>query len=344
MFIINNKNKNKNKQRKNMNAIKKIGLTALAGSLVATSVFAGEMAVTGSAGIGLANQDKLTKGNGFSMYDEVNFNGSGEMDNGFTVAVSMQLDSSETATGNMDNRSVTIGMGDMGTVTFSGHGGSSALSAVDDVMPTAYGEAWDILTTTTSGGVALETSVAKLGAIGGTATDNMLSYNNSSLVDGLSVTASYVPSNATQKESIVSLAVAYTGVEGLTVGYAQDDNGLAGTSAIDYDTMYVKYAYGPITAGYQKSNQDANGVTNDDVFTAMGVTYAVSDSLSIGYTTSEYDDDDNTSDEESTSINFSYTMGSMTLAGAHVTVDNQGGSSAAINDTSGYALDLSFAF
>ena len=327
-----------------MNAIKKIGLTALAGSLVATSVFAGEMAVTGSAGIGLANQDKLTKGNGFSMYDEVNFNGSGEMDNGFTVAVSMQLDSSETATGNMDNRSVTIGMGDMGTVTFSGHGGSSALSAVDDVMPTAYGEAWDILTTTTSGGVALETSVAKLGAIGGTATDNMLSYNNSSLVDGLSVTASYVPSNATQKESIVSLAVAYTGVEGLTVGYAQDDNGLAGTSAIDYDTMYVKYAYGPITAGYQKSNQDANGVTNDDVFTAMGVTYAVSDSLSIGYNQSEYDDDNNTTDEESTSISFSYTMGSMTLAGAHVTVDNQGADSAAINDTSGYALDLSFAF
>ena len=327
-----------------MNAIKKIGLTALAGSLVATSVFAGEMAVTGSAGIGLANQDKTTKGNGFSMYDEVNFNGSGEMDNGFTVAVAMQLDSSETGTGNMDDRSITIGMGDMGSVTFSGHGGSSALSAVDDVMPTAYGEAWDILGQTTSGGVALETSVAKKKAISGTATENMLSYNNSSLVDGLSVTASYVPSNATQKESIVSLAVAYTGVEGLTVGYAQDDNGLAGTSAIDYDTMYVKYVYGPVTAGYQKSNQDANGVTNDDVFTAMGVTYAVSDSLSIGYTTSEYDDDDNTSDEESTSINFSYTMGSMTLAGAHVTVDNQGADSAAINDTSGYALDLSFAF
>ena len=329
-----------------MNAIKKIGLTALAGSLVATSVFAGEMAVTGSAGIGLANQDKLTKGNGFSMYDEVNFKGSGEMDNGFTVAVSMQLDNNAQAAAgnNMDNRSVTIGMGDMGTVTFSGHGGSSAFSAVDDVMPTAYGEAWDILSTTTTGGVALETAVAKKGSIGGTTSDNMLSYNNSSLVDGLSVTASYVPSNATQKESIVSLAVAYTGVEGLTVGYAQDDNGLAGTSAIDYDTMYVKYAYGPVTAGYQESSQDADGVTNDDEFTAMGVTYAVSDSLSIGYTVSEYDDDDNTTDEESTSINFSYTMGSMTLAGAHVTVDNQGADSAAINDTSGYALDLSFAF
>jgi len=330
-----------------MNAIKKIGLTALAGSLVATSVFAGEMTVTGSAGINLANQEKTSKGNGFSMTDEITFSGSGEMDNGFTVAVSMQLDNNangDTSGNNMDNRSVTVGMGDMGSVTFSGHGGDSAFSAVDDVTPSAYGVAWDVLGTTTTGGVALETAVAKLGSIGGTTSENMLSYNNSSFVDGLSVTASYVPSNGTIVESITSLSIAYTGVEGLTVGYAQDENGLLGTAGIDYDTMYAKYAYGPVTVGYQVSTQDANGSTNDDEFTAMGVTYAVSDSLSIGYNTTEYNDDNNTSDEESTSISFSYTMGSMTLAGAQVSVDNQGGSSAAINDVSGYALDLSFAF
>ena len=328
--------------------IKKIGLTALAGSLVATSVFAGEMSVSGSAGINLANQDKKDKGNGFSMTDSITFAGSGEMDNGWTVAVSMELDdngNSSATTNNMDDRSVAIGMGDMGTVTFSGHGGSSAYSAVDDVMPTAYGEAWDILGTSTTGGVGLETAVAKKGSIGGTgANENMLSYNNSSLVDGLSVTASYAPSDGTIVESVVSYAVAYTGVEGLTVGYAVDDNGLSGTSNIELDTMYAKYAYGPVTVGYQKSTQEATSTTNDDEFTAMGVTYAVSDSLSIGYGVSEYDDDNNTTDEESTSINFSYTMGSMTLAGAHVTVDNQGGSSAAKNDTTGYALDLSFAF
>jgi len=334
-----------------MNAIKKIGLTALAGSLVATSVFAGEMSVSGSAGINLANQDKKDKGNGFSMTDSITFAGSGEMDNGWTVAVSMELDdnasNSAATTNNMDDRSVTIGMGDMGTVTFSGHGGSSAYSAVDDVMPTAYGEAWDILGTTTTGGGSGESvnvAVAKLGSIGGTTANNTLSYNNSSLVDGLSVTASYLPSNGTQVESVTSLAVAYTGVEGLTVGFAVDENGLSGTAGIDYETMYVKYAYGPVTVGYQESTQDANGSTNDDEFTAMGITYAVNESLSIGYTTSEYDDDNNTTDEESTSANFSYTMGSMTLAGAFVTVDNQGGSSATVNDTSGYALDLSFAF
>ncbi len=332
-----------------MNAIKKIGLTALAGSLVATSVFAGEMTVTGSAGIGLANQDKTDKGNGFSMTDEITFAGSGEMDNGWTVDVSMQLDNNAVgAAGNtMDNRSVKIGMGDMGSVTFYGHGGSSAMSAVDDVMPTAYGEAWDILGTATTTSPSIGNGGAgatKLGSISGATANNMMVYKNSALVDGVSVTASYVPSDGTVVESATSFAIAYTGVEGLTVGFATDENGLAGTSGIDYDTYYAKYVYGPVTVGFQESTQDADGSTNDDEFSAMGVTYAVNDNLSIGYTVSEYDDDNNTSDEESTSINFSYTMGSMTLAGASVSVDNQGGSSTSNNDVSGYALDLSFAF
>ena len=33
----------------------------------------------------------------------------------------------------------------MGVITFAGHGGSSAMGAVDDVMPTAYGESFDII-------------------------------------------------------------------------------------------------------------------------------------------------------------------------------------------------------
>jgi outer membrane protein OmpU len=38
-----------------MNKFKKIGLTALAGSLVATSAFAGELSVTGSASMEVNN-------------------------------------------------------------------------------------------------------------------------------------------------------------------------------------------------------------------------------------------------------------------------------------------------
>jgi outer membrane protein OmpU len=335
--------------------IKKIGLTALAGSLVATSVFAGEMSVSGSASINWEGQDKTTSSNTFRMGDSITFSGGGELDNGMTIAASFELDqgASDTKgeaaataanTGPFDSHSLTLGMGDMGSITFNGHGGSSAMSAVDDVMPTAYEEPWGILNTSTTAGVVLETAVASATAIGGTTNDNMFQYKNSALVDGLALHLSYVPSNGTQIESTTSYAVAYTGVEGLTIGYAADENGLLGTAAIDVSTMYVKYVYGPVTVGYQESEQEADGTTNDDEYTSMGVSYAVNDSLSISYGVTEYDDKNSATDQESTAINFSYTMGSMTLAGAHATVDNQGHSAASVNDVTGYELNLAFAF
>ena len=67
--------------------IKKIGLTALAGSLVATSVFAGEMSVSGSAAVNWEGQDKTSSGNTFRMADSITFSGGGELDNGFTIAL-----------------------------------------------------------------------------------------------------------------------------------------------------------------------------------------------------------------------------------------------------------------
>ena len=132
-----------------MNNLKKIGLTALGTSLIATSAFAGSMAVTGSAGISMSNSSNASTGNSFGMTDSLTFSGSGEMDNGWNVTVSMEIENnaqdSAATTNNMDSRSVKIDMGDMGVLTFSGHGGSSAMSAIDDVTPTAYGEAWDVL-------------------------------------------------------------------------------------------------------------------------------------------------------------------------------------------------------
>tara|TARA_Y100001935_G_C17270426_1_gene491613 strand:- start:204 stop:1187 length:984 start_codon:yes stop_codon:yes gene_type:complete len=327
-----------------MNILKKVGLTALGTSLIATSAFAGSMDVTGSAGITLANQDKTNKGNGLSMTDEITFTGSGELDNGLTVTVSMQLDDNavSTATGThyMDNRSVKIASEDLGTLTFYGHGGDTAFSMKDDTTPTAYGEAWDVLGTSTGG-------TAKLGSIAGAATgNNMFGYTNSGLMDGLTINVSYMPSEggAAQTESTTAWGVEYSGVEGLTVGYAQDDNGLPGTSGIDYNVMYAKYAYGPVTVGVTQSEQDANGSTNDDEFQAMGITYQVSDDLTIGYNQSEYDDANNTNDEESTNISLSYTSGGMTIAAAFVSVDNQGGQSTTVNDVEGYEIDVSFAF
>ena len=331
-----------NKIRKNnMNNLKKLGLTALGTTLIASSAFAGTMDVTGSAGITFSGTSGNATGNGFSMRDEITFSGGGEMDNGWNVTVSMQLDDNETTT-NMDNRSVAIDMSEMGTLTFAGHGGSTAMGMVDDVTPNVYGEAFDILPAGDKGLAA----TAIYNAIGSAGDNNTWLYSNSSLMDGVTVRASYVPSNgATEVSSSTDYGVEYTGYEGLKVGYARGENNAGATSTeTDNSTMYVTYAFGPVTVGYQESEIDAATTAASDEFEAMGVTYAVSEELSIGYNTSSYNAGDSTADQVNTAVGFSYTMGSMTLSGAMVSEDNRGGSTAAVNDVEGYALDVAFAF
>jgi len=328
-----------------MNNLKKIGLTALAGSLVATSVFAGSLDVTGGASIGFGGKDSGTAGNTFYMNDEVTFSGGGEMDNGFNVTVSMQLDNSETAT-QMDNRSITIDMGDAGTVAFGGHGLDSVVGGVDDVMPTAYGETWDIISGLSDvNGAITSTASTLFNAIGSAGSNNMMRYDNTTAVEGLKISASYVPSGTGEVESSVDYGLEYTGYDGLTVGYAMGENNAAGgTGNTDNDTMYIKYAYGPITVGFQKSEIDATTVAATDEFEAFGITYAVTDDLSIGYGESEYNAGDKTPNQENSNLSVSYTMGSIAISAGFAEELNRGGSTSAIDDVKGYDIDLSFTF
>jgi len=126
-----------------MNNFKKIGLTALAGSLMATSAFAGSMSVGGSAGISMSNSSNADGGNTFSSGDSLTFTGSGELDNGMSVVTYQEIDG-----GALDDRYFSVEMDGFGKMTFNAKGGSSAMSAVDDVTPTAYGESWDLIGST----------------------------------------------------------------------------------------------------------------------------------------------------------------------------------------------------
>jgi outer membrane protein OmpU len=325
--------------------IKKIGLTALAGSLVATSAYAGTLSVSGSAGITMSGNDTPNVGNNFSMTDGVTFTGSGEMDNGMTVTVTYELDDANTNGGAMDDRLLKIDTNSFGTITFGGHGASNAMGAVDDVTPTAYGEAFDILGTANAG-TSATTGTSIFNAIGSASSNNMFHYSSGDLVDGFKITASYVPADGTTEvESSTDFAVEYTGMEGLTVGYAAgEDNAEGGTNNTDNTTMYIKYAYGPVTVGYQESEKDANAATNDDDFEAMGITYQVSDDLTIGYNESSYNDGNKASDQENSNLSATYTMGSMTLSVAFAEEKNRGGSTQLADDVKGYAIDLGFAF
>ena len=322
-----------------MNNFKKVGLTALAGSLVATSAFAGSMSVTGGADISLLNQSNFSSANSFSSGDSLNFSGSGELDNGMVVTSNVEIDG-----GTYDDRSVVIEMPEMGTLKFQ-QSGDTAMSAVDDVMPTAYDASWDVLGHTATATTKTAGQADKEAAIGGFSTGNNFFYTAPTMVEGLGVNVSYTPSGgSTRPDGSVSYALAYTGVEGLTVGYAEDDNGKKGTSKIETNTMYAKYAFGSFTVGVQSSEQDGGSSDDDDEFSAHGITYQVSDDLTIGYHASERQFGNKTADQETKSIQASYTMGGMTLKAQSVSADNQGGSTAARDDVDGYKLSVSFAF
>jgi outer membrane protein OmpU len=315
-----------------MNNLKKIGLTALAGTLVSVSANAADLSVTGGVSLNFSGEEKQLTGNGWSMNDGITFLASGELDNGWNITAKQIIDSSDgTANTIMDTRILTIDMGDSGTLTFSGTGGSSVLAAIDDVTPNAGEESWDDVT----GADAIP---------GGTGGDDMFHYSNSSLMDGLTVSASYTPSDgATEVESSNDYGIKYTGIEGLTVGAAAGTDDTAPTATVDTTNMYVTYAMDALTVGYQTSEDDSETANADLDFTALGVSYAVSEEMSVSINSSTIDYENATlSDQEAMGISVSYVMGSMTLKANHNTVDNIAG--AATDDRSGYALGLTFAF
>ncbi|MFL2884232.1 MAG: porin [Candidatus Pelagibacter sp.] len=313
-----------------MNKFKKIGVSALAGSLMAVSANALEMSVSGGASITFADYGGDVTNNAFSSGDGLTFSASGETDGGLTITSSLVLDN-----GVNDDQSVSIATADMGTITFHAKDGSSALGAVDDVMPTAYEEPWFGVTAPTK--------------VDGKSGNGMWQYTSASM-GGATLTATYLPSLAAVANSQTSIAIAYSPemVDGLTVGYAsQEDDSTAGAAnQVDDTTMYAKYVFGSITAGVQQSEGDSNTDASDTESLGIGVSYAVSDEMSISYGqhTVEFPNDSTKSDQESSAVSVSYTSGGMTVAGSIGSVDNLNGSTAAANDKDTYEFSMSFAF
>ena len=311
--------------------IKKIGLTALAGALVSVSANAAELTVTGGASLGFSGEEKTNKGNGWTMNDTISFGASAEMDNGWVVSTSMMIDSGDNAgVRNIDNRSMTIDMGDSGSLTFYGSAGSTSLSLMDDTTPTAGEEAWD------------DVSGATAHAYGGTGLDTF-SYTNSSLMDGVTIGLDYVPSDgADQVESSTSATIKYSGIDGLTIGVGVgEDNGEGAADAMDVTAFNVTYAMDAVSVGFSSYEVDSNLASNDTTLTAMGISYAVSDDLSVSLNSSETEIE-GSKDQEATGISASLVIGSMTLKANHNKVENVGGTDG--KDRSGYAMGLSFAF
>ena len=313
-----------------MDNIKKIGLTALAGSLVAGSVSAAEMSVSGSATMSFTGGDeKKVEGQGWSMADSVTFSASGDV-NDIGVTLSLELDGdAQDGTNVLDSQSIAFDFGDAGSLTFAGHGGSGFMDANDDVMPTASEEPWDIVTG------------AEAQLIGGHAGNNMFTYKYSH-DSGLNLTLGYLKSaDAVTDVSYTDYGLTYTGVDGLTVGYGQGDVEQTTNTKSDENTMFAKYAMGGITVGLQMSEKD-NDTGSDYESTSFGISYQVNDDLAVSYGSQDMEISGSNPDQEASAVSVSYTMGSLSIAASMHQVDNINNSGS--NDREAYNISVGFAF
>jgi outer membrane protein OmpU len=308
-----------------MNNLKKIGLTALGTAMVATSAQAASLSVSGGTSIFFGGEDNSNAGNGWSMTDQIDFNASGEMDNGMTISLYLQLDGS---TAPFDDRKLTIDTGDMGTLTFSGHGSSGPVGSWDDLVPSANEESWG----TAIGGTVDEPTNATIG-------DNSFVYDYT-VSDAIALKAAYKPAKGTPLESSTEIGIAYTGFEGLTLKAAMGENNDA-ADKIDLSVFSAVYTAGPLSVGIQSNESDAGTGTDED-FTAYGVSYAVSDDLSISYGVSSLDYSSALEDQESSAVSVSFTAGGVAISASHQTTDNVAGATA--TDNTSYEVNFSFAF
>ena len=335
-----------------MNKLKKIGLTALSASLVAISANAGEMSVSGSAKIateGFTGENQ-NAGTTFSMGNQLTFSGSGELENGLNVSLSFVLDQNDDKAADdstfynngtpFDSHSVSIGNDSLGTLVFAGEGGSSASGAIDT---TAAGDLWDAF----DGKTYINndsTSVLPDLAVTAAAGDNSIFYTTPELVDGLTLVASYSP-QGTNKESASGYGINYTGVEGLSVHYADSDV-VGATAAADGDNTVLKasYAYGPVTVSYSNMEHDLQATANDVEVTSYAISYTVTDSISVTYGNEESQKGTGNTDAEIDAISASYTAGGMTISASRYDGENLAYTTGSDEDMEYWSLSASFAF
>ena len=309
-----------------MNNLKKVGLTALATTLVTSASVAGELSVSGGAALSYTGLSTNSGVNPWAMGDSVKFNGGGDLDNGMTVSVYYELDG-----GTYDDYNLKLGMGDMGTLSFSGNSSSgSGVDKLKDIVPNAYTPVYEA------------TDSVDSGLIDASGNNQAGQWGYDITVGNAALSASYNPEPGTSnKEAETGLAIVYSGLmDGLELSAGYFDDG----DEAENDTYGIKYTMGSVTAAYQMTKVDyaATGSTDQDA-THVGVSIAVNDSLSVSAGQQSIEFDGKAEDEKNKGIGASYTMGSISMYGGFNKLENKNGLSAS-KDVEASIFNISFAF
>ena len=323
-----------------MNGLKKIGVTALAGTLASVSAAqAGEMAVTGSAALTYVQKDSTEMtGNPIGMSKDLTFKGSGELDNGWTVSVMHDL----TDAAAWASSSITIGMGSLGTIVVDQGTGADYGSALDNVVPMAFEEA----------DAGMDTGLRLSG--GAITPHGSITYKLPAF-SGLQLGGSYQPRSgaAANADGATSEGSGKTGWEfaadwspemvpglrvGGVIGTCEDCN--QGNKDTDEETFFATYAYGPLSIGYQVA-EVKNGTTTYDT-DVYGVSFNVNDALSVSYQYGEtdgYGGSNNSAEFEG--ISAAYNIGPMAIKFTDNSGKNMNGTT---SDDDNRELNLSMSF
>ena len=355
-----------------MNNLKKLGVTALAGSLAAVSAQAGEMSMNGSANFTYYTTSK-SEGKGIGTDKGLTVSGSGELDNGWTFSVYSYFSDALS----ISSHATSLTMGSLGTITAGqAFGGNS--SSYDEEVPQAYEQTSDRQQNSAN-------------QVGNWMDNGGLTWTPPAFsIDGLGSIQAHVGFSpdaddaATNNGSVgtksgnwglgTDLGLTLTTDMGLTVGayVAQRENEVpqdTGQHDEFNGSWYAKYTMGSVSVGYSEAYYDS-GISAATVTAAttakaigtsagvfenqqMSIAFNVNDNLSISYTESEdtYNDQSHQSSgteiadvtQETEALQAAYSMGGMTIKAFQMEASNPGWDSNATKNTfSEISIGLSF--
>jgi outer membrane protein OmpU len=284
-----------------MNKLKKIGLTALAGSMVATAATAADVTVGASWALSYTGQDSDENGGpaSWTMGDSVTFTTTGELDNGWTATAYFELDDDS-----MDDQKLTLDMGEMGTIGFAdGTAHGYGIDNVKNFVPSADSPIFSV-------GLTMSAYV------GGAGTTGNLAYQLALGDTGLTVGAEQevAATGGYSKSMSIKYSNADAGFDiGVGVSELAPDNGSGGN---EETAIGASYTAGSFTVGANHNETDYGATATNDIDNQhYGVSYAVNDDLTISYGIMNHSIDAAAEDEELVQYAASYTMGSIKFAG-----------------------------
>jgi outer membrane protein OmpU len=334
-----------------MNKLTKIGASALCGSLAAiSSANAGDLTVTGGVDMSWISLEQETTGNPLGIGSNLTFAGSGELDNGWSVDLSVAHKNANI----YSNTNVTVGVPGLGDFRISQGVSGGGICRMDDLTPNVWEEAW---------GTGLATGIDLVaGASGGANVE----FTPSGTPDGLTARIVWSPnaggSGSSDKgysgtsglqsngyDLTLEATSDVTGVDGLTIygGIAnieQYANSTTYSGDKDEITVGAKYAMGSWTIGYQWSEEDTGRASGTKQYDndAYGITFNVNDDLSLGY--NHYESSNGSVTAEATAIQIAYTMGGASIRLAEASMDNAKYQTTAAYDRDATTLSVSLAF